>query len=167
MRPEPKDVGSERELLLGFLEFHRATLEIKCSGLTPEQLRTASVAPSNLTLLGLLRHMTDVERYWFRRRIAGEEVAPVYWSEASPDGDFEHLEDAAVATVLERWQAECARSRAILDVIDDLEQLTHDAERDPRTVSVRWVLIHMVEEYARHNGHADFIRERIDGTVGE
>ena len=167
MRPEPKDAGTERELLLGFLEFHRSTLEMKCANLSDDQLRTASAPPSDLTLLGLLRHMTDVERYWFRRRIAGEEVAPVYWDDGAADRDFGDLEGVPVATVLQRWRAECARSRDVIDAVDDLERLTHDVARDPRTVSVRWVLIHMVEEYARHNGHADLIRERIDGATGE
>jgi uncharacterized damage-inducible protein DinB len=140
---------------------------LKCAGLSDAQRRIASAAPSKLTLLGLMRHMTDVERYWFRRRIAGEEVPPWYWEDASPDGDFENLDDADYATVLERWEAECARSRSIIDSVDDLERLTHNAAGDPRSVSVRWVLIHMVEEYARHNGHADLIRERIDGATGE
>lgn len=167
MRPEPKDVGTERELLLGFLEFHRSTLELKCSGLTDEQLRSASAPPSNLTLLGLVRHMTDVERYWFRRRITGEDVSPVYWTDGAADGDFENLESVEVTTVMRRWRDECTRSREIIEAVDDLEALTHNVARDPRTVSVRWVLIHMVEEYARHNGHADLIRERIDGATGE
>lgn len=167
MRPEPKDVGTERELLLGFLDYHRSTLELKCSGLTDAQLRDASAPPSNLTLLGLVRHMTDVERYWFRRRIEGEEVSPVYWDDDAADGDFENLDSAEVATVMRNWTEECIRSRGVIDAVDDLEALTHNVARDPRTVSVRWVLIHMVEEYARHNGHADLIRERIDGATGE
>jgi len=167
MRPEPEDLGTERELLLGFLEFHRSTLELKCSGLTDAELRDASAPPSNLTLLGLVRHLTDVERYWFRRRISGEAVFAMYWDDDTADGDFENLESTDVATVMRRWRDECTRSRAVIDAVDDLDALTHNVARDPRTVSVRWVLIHMVEEYARHNGHADLIRERIDGATGE
>lgn len=111
--------------------------------------------------------MTDVERYWFRRRIGGETVSPVYWDDDAADRDFTNLESADVTAVMRCWRDECARSRAVIDTVDDLGLLTHNVARDPRTVSVRWVLIHMVEEYARHNGHADLIRERIDGATGE
>jgi len=167
MRVDPPDTGSERELVEGFLEFHRATLELKCHGVAAERLRDATVPPSNLSLQGLIRHMTDVERYWFRRRIAGEAIGPVYWDGEGEDRDFDNIGNQDFTKALASWRNECARSREVLDHVASLDEPAHDLSEDPRTVSVRWVLIHMIEEYARHNGHADLIRERIDGATGE
>ncbi len=155
--------GSERATLDAFLDYHRATLALKCEGLSDEQWRTCSAAPSNLSLLGLVRHMAEVERHWFRRVLNGEDAEPLYYSREHPDGDFELLDQADPAEALATWQAECAHSRT-LAAAADLDATGTHREREH---SLRWILVHMIEEYARHNGHADLIRERIDGVVGE
>ena len=166
-RTEPPYVADERAVLTGFLDFHRDTLEWKCTGLTPEQLRERAVPPSSLSLLGIVRHMADVERGWFRRGVAGEKDAgPIHYSDDDPDGDFDRVDDATQADVdeaLATWRAEVRRAREIVAAasLDD----TFAGREDQ--ISVRWVLVHMIEEYARHNGHADLLRERLDGATGE
>jgi uncharacterized damage-inducible protein DinB len=166
-RTDPPNEGSDRELLTAFLDWHRATLEHKCKGLADEQLRERAVPPSSLSLLGLVRHLTEVERTWFQRRMAGRDTPPMYWSDDDPDGDFDNVADADVADAFERWRAACDEARRITDAIDSLDAVAKEPARDGSYVSLRWILIHMVEEYARHNGHADLLRERIDGAVGE
>jgi hypothetical protein len=109
--------------------------------------------------------MSDVELGWFRRTMAGEDVWPRYWLDDDPDGDFDNVDDADVAGSFAIWHAECDRSREIVAGIDSLD--TAGTKRDGTRVSLRWVLAHMIEEYARHNGHADFLRERLDGATGE
>jgi uncharacterized damage-inducible protein DinB len=153
-------------MLEGWLEFHRATLLHKCAGLSDEQLKEASCPPSNLTLLGLVRHMADVERSWFRSRFAGQQVGPLYFSEANPDGEFADVAAADAAADLDVFAGELeqARRAAAGRSLDDTFLHTYPAP-DTR-VSLRWIYLHMIEEYARHNGHADLIRERIDGTTG-
>jgi uncharacterized protein YciI/uncharacterized damage-inducible protein DinB len=157
-------VADERQMLEGWLDFHRQTLLGKCSGLTAEQLRQRAAPPSSLSLLGLVRHMAEVERGWFRRRVAGEDVGFLYSSEADPDGEFDHVDTADpeqdFATYLDEIAA--ARQAAASHGLDERFRHSHrNAE-----MSVRWVYVHMVEEYARHNGHADLLRERIDGATG-
>ena len=157
-------------MLAGWLDWHRATLEMKCAGLTPSELATRAVEPSGLSLLGLVRHMADVERGWFRRGLAGEDAPRLYYSDADPDGDFDNIDpkttDAqTVDTAFATWRAECARAREVVAALPTLDVLfTH---RSGTELSARWVLVHMVEEYSRHNGHADLLRERIDGVTGE
>jgi len=155
--------ADERTTLTGFLEWQRATLVRKCEGLTGEQLRERSAAPSTLSLLGLVRHLTDVERGWFRRTLALEDVQDVYSSEADPDGDFNNTDGAPVDEVFSAWRAECEQARQVVAsrTLDDTGR-----QRNGRIVSLRWILVHMVEEYSRHNGHADLLRQRIDGAVG-
>jgi uncharacterized damage-inducible protein DinB len=162
-RIEPPTVGDERTLLAGFLDYHRDTLAWKCSGLTDEQLALRTVEPSSLSLLGLVRHLTEVERGWFVLTIAGQEAPPLYYSEDNRDGDFNDLDTHSPTEVYEAWQAACARSREITAA----HELDFAGSRRGEDFSLRWVLIHMIEEYARHNGHADFLRERIDGATGE
>ncbi|MFI6323217.1 DinB family protein [Nonomuraea sp. NPDC050556] len=157
--------GTERELLEAFLEWHRQTLALKCSGLTDAQLRERSVPPSSLSLLGLVRHMADVERGWARRYFLDEDAPAYHWSDASPDGDFDEVDTADRAEAFTLWETEAAHSRAAYANLP-LETLSK-AERHGRRVSLRWILIHLIEEYARHNGHADLLRERIDGETGE
>ncbi|GAA0458356.1 hypothetical protein Ade02nite_07680 [Paractinoplanes deccanensis] len=166
--PEPTRVGEpltgpERPMLQGWLDWHRRTLLTKCAGLTADQLKLAAVEPSNLTLLGLVRHMTDVERVWFRWRAAGDHtVGSPYNSADNPDGDFDDVATADAEADLARFEAACAdadRAAATLDL--DHEFATARGRR-----SLRWVYLHMIEEYARHNGHADLLRERIDGVTG-
>jgi len=157
-------VAGERQMLEVWLDFHRQTLLGKCSGLTAEQLRQRAAPPSTLSLLGLVRHMTDVERGWFRRRIAGEDVGFLYSSEADPDGEFDNVEYADAEQDFAAYPAEVelARRAAAGQELDE----TFYHERREVTMSVRWVYLHMIEEYARHNGHADLLRERIDGAIG-
>ncbi|MFG2982152.1 DinB family protein [Streptomyces sp. NPDC048258] len=158
--------GDERSMLVGFLADQRATLVMKCAGLEAE-LSRRSVEPSTLSLLGLVRHLADVERRWFRQVLARQDVAPRFSSEADPDGDFDGVEpgDAeAVRAAWEAWRAEVAFADRFVAEAPDLDVEGDDAWRG--RVSLRWVLIHLVEEYARHNGHADLLRERIDGAIG-
>ena len=165
-RAEPSFTAGDREMLDGWLDYHRATLVTKCEGLTDEQLKTRAVPPSSMSLLGLVRHMSEVERGWFAREIESDENAtPIYFSETSPDGDFDELDSAPVAEVFARFDKEVARARRIA-AARDLDEATPRL-RDGKPLTLRWVLTHMIEEYARHNGHADLIRESIDGEVGE
>ncbi|MBZ9594293.1 DinB family protein [Streptomyces erythrochromogenes] len=158
--------GGERPMLAAFLTDHRATLELKCAGLGPELARR-SVEPSTLSLLGLVRHMADVERRWFRQVLAGQDAPPRFSSQGDPDGDFNGArpdDPAAVEEAWEAWRDEVAFATRFVAEAPDLDVEADDMWRG--RVSLRWVLIHMVEEYARHNGHADLLRERIDGAVG-
>ncbi|GHH73208.1 hypothetical protein GCM10018793_11500 [Streptomyces sulfonofaciens] len=160
----PPSVAGEREMLRAFLDFHRATLALKCEGLGDEELGRQSMPPSTLSLLGLVRHMAEVERTWFRRVVNGEDI-PLVWSE---EGDFQAAYDARGATgpeAFDAWQAEVERARAIEAAADSLDLVVH-CERWGEDVSLRLVMLHLIHEYARHNGHADFLREAIDGTVG-
>lgn len=152
-------------MLEAWLDFHRITLERKCDGLSPEQLRQCAVPPSSLSLLGLVRHMADVERNWFRRALAHEDAPPHYRSEQDSDGAFNQVDTADVADAFTIWHAECAHAREVVASFPDLDALGRDENR-PGRPSVRWVLVHMIEEYSRHNGHADLLREVIDGVVG-
>ncbi len=158
-------VGDERTMLDGWLDYHRQTLLYKCAGLTAEQLKVRSVEPSSLTLLGLVRHMAEVERWWFRRRFAAEDAGDIYCSEESPDGDFDDLDtaDAEADFATFATEIELARKAAEGHSLD--ETFTHP--RRGTDMSLRWVYTHMIEEYARHNGHADLLRERIDGVTGD
>jgi uncharacterized damage-inducible protein DinB len=170
-RPVPLPHAGERDTLEGWLEFHRATLATKCAGLDDIQARTASVAPSALTMLGLVRHLTRVERTWFQRVFSGVQVPPE--EERGADGGFALDEDdtpGGLAEALEAWRAEVARSRAAFASasLDDSGRLSPQeaAHAGSDTVSLRWIVVHMIEEYARHNGHADLVREAIDGVAG-
>ena len=162
-RTDPPYVAPEREMLEAWLEYHRATLRLKCEGLRDEQLRERAVPPSSMSLLGLVRHMADVERNWFRRVLSGEDAAGLFWSPDNADGEFNDVDTASVAEAFAAWDAECdnARSAAAGAALDAT------GTRHGRQVSLRWIYVHMIEEYARHNGHADFLRERIDGATGE
>jgi uncharacterized damage-inducible protein DinB len=164
-RPMPPLNADERTTLESWLDFHRATLAMKCEGLDDEQAATASVPPSGFTLTGLVQHLAEVERNWFRRVLAGEQAPPIHDPKADlrgPDGGFELAEGATLRAALDTWQTEIARARencAARSLTDIGSFMGHD-------VSLRWIYVHMIEEYARHNGHADLIRERIDGTTG-
>ncbi|WP_375546534.1 DinB family protein [Actinophytocola gossypii] len=163
-RVGPPLVAGERETLRAFLDFHRATLAMKCAGLSDEDLRRRSMPPSTLTLLGLVRHMAEVERTWFRRVIDGEDV-PLVWS---ADGDYQVAYDAAGsdrAEAFAAWEAEVEHSRRIERNAESLDVTGHNA-RWGEDVSLRLVMLHLIHEYARHNGHADLLREGIDGEVG-
>jgi uncharacterized damage-inducible protein DinB len=166
-RIEPPLIADERSMLDAWLDYHRATLLMKCAGLSDAQLKLRSAEPSTLSLLGLVRHMTEVERGWFRRTIGGQDAPPLYYSRERPDGDFDDLEDADPAAIFAAFNDEVERCRAVsagvaLDTV--VPRTSHDGRED---FSVRWIIVHMVEEYARHNGHADLLRERIDGAKGD
>lgn len=163
-RINPPYIAGEREMLIHWLDWQRATLDWKCHGLTAEQLAERSVPPSSLSLLGLLQHMVEVERNWFRRVLAGEPIEPIFYSDDEPDGDFDDIDPARVDEVRRLWEAECDNSRAAVEASSSLDVV---AIRRGEQVSLRWILVHMIEEYARHNGHADFLRERIDGATGD
>jgi uncharacterized damage-inducible protein DinB len=163
-RPQPPLIADEREMLRAFLEFHRATLAMKCAGLTDEDLRRRSMPPSALSLLGLVRHMAEVERAWFRKIINGEDL-PLVWS---PDGDYQVAYDPTDGTRAEAfaaWEAEVAHARRIEREAESLDVTAYNPRKDEH-VSLRLVMMHMMHEYARHNGHADFLREGIDGVTG-
>jgi uncharacterized damage-inducible protein DinB len=154
----------ERTTLESWLDFHRATLAMKCEGLDDEQA-AASAPPSALTMTGLVQHMAEVERNWFRRVLAGEQAPPIYDPRADPDGPdggFELAEGATLRDAIDTWRAEiaCARKQCADRGLADTGRF---AGQD---VSLRWIYVHMIEEYARHNGHADLLREHIDGTTG-
>ena len=149
----------------GWLDFHRATLLAKCEGLDDDQLRTRSVPPSSLSLIGLVRHMTEVERNWFRRVLLDEDAPPLYYTDENPDGDFDDVDSADVAACFAAFGSELATVRRIAADHPDLDAVGRGKRRG-HDVSLRWIYVHMIEEYARHNGHADFLRERIDGVTG-
>jgi hypothetical protein len=166
-RVEPDRLADEKSALDEWVDFHRATLLMKCEGLTAEQLKRRSVDPSTLSLLGLVRHMSDVERGWFRRHAAQEEVSFHYDVDGNPDADLLDVDDANAAEDLAHYVAECERCRAATADLS-LETIVPSGGHHPeRTRNVRWIYLHMIEEYARHNGHADLLRERIDGATGD
>ncbi len=166
-RGRPGLQAGEREMLTGWLDHHRAVLFWKCEGLTDEQLRQRSVPPSNLSLLGLIRHLADVERGWFRRVLLGEDVPSLYKTADDPDGDFNGIGDADVAEAFRAFDAECGASRMAVAAAPGLDTLSKErAQGTGQEFSLRWILTHMIEEYARHNGHADLLRERIDSSTG-
>jgi uncharacterized damage-inducible protein DinB len=163
-RTDETIAAGERATLEGFLEWYRATLLGKCAGLSADQLATRAVPPSNLSLLGLVRHMAEVERSWFRRRFAGEDVARVYVSEATADAALDEVHPQTAEADFAVFAAELEACRAAAAGHSLEETFAHPRAGE---MSLRWIYAHMIEEYARHCGHADLIRECIDGTVGQ
>ncbi|MGN9841406.1 DinB family protein [Nonomuraea sp. H19] len=163
-RETPPQVAGETATLAAYLDFHRATLALKCSGLSDDDLRERAVPPSTLSLLGLVRHLTEVERGWFGNAVGGLGLPPLYFSDANPDGDFDDVDAAAVEESLDMWRRTVEQSREIIAGRSPDDTGTRG---DGSAVTVRWVLLHVIEEYARHNGHADLLRQRIDGATGE
>ena len=164
-RRDPDRIADERLALEQWLDYHRATLQQKCSGLSAEQLKRRAAPPSTLSLLGLVRHMTEVERWWFRMHAAGEDLSFPY----DPDqtgADFDDLDDADAAENLEAYRREVEAARAATAGVDLDQVVPSRSDHPERTRDVRWIYLHMIEEYARHNGHADLIREGIDGSTG-
>jgi hypothetical protein len=157
-------VGGERETLIAYLDWHRQTFELKCSGVPLDRLAEMTVPPSMLSLHGLARHLAGVERWWFRIQFAGEDVPMLFYSDDDPDQDFE-FKGADFAADFAVWQAECERSREIVASRPSLDQ-TGTVKRTGEPISLRAILVKMIAEYARHNGHADLLRERIDGATG-
>jgi uncharacterized damage-inducible protein DinB len=162
-RHEPQFVLNEREMLEEWLEFHRTTLLLKCEGLDDTGRKARPVPTSNLSLHGLVRHMAEVERNWFRRVLLEDTGAgPIWFDLAVDDSELVPLDDADWDADLAAWQAECDSSREVASS----HQLDDTGTRRGKPCSLRWIYVHMIEEYARHNGHADLIRELVDGSVG-
>ena len=172
-RPDPPQEGNEAATLLGFLDYQRATLEWKCRGLTDKQLRVA-LPPTSMTLGGILKHLTCVEDYWFTEVVGGGPT-PEPWAsadlEADPDWEWHSAADDSGGDLRALWAERVERSRTVVNArlgkgaAEALAE-AHPAWGGQDRVSLRWVLVHMVEEYSRHNGHADLIRELIDGATG-
>ncbi|HSP64728.1 MAG TPA: DinB family protein [Candidatus Deferrimicrobium sp.] len=171
---DPRDLAKdrvatadERTTLAAFLRYQRDTFQLKCAGLDATALARRSVEPSTLSLLGLIRHLADVERGWFREVMAGHDAPARFSSADDRDGDFDGAQPDAglVAQAWEAWRDEVSFADDSVAAAPNLEVTGHDQWRG--ATSLRWVLVHMIEEYARHNGHADLLRERIDGVVGQ
>jgi hypothetical protein len=166
-RPEPPFHAPERAMLEAWLDFHRATLLSKCDGLVGDQLSARSVPPSGLSLLGLVRHLTEVERNWFRRTLAAESVDAVYSDEGHGGGDFSGAGATDPAGDLQRFRDEVEHCRTVAARYPDLDATATGVRGGQQVdVSLRWIYVHMIEEYARHNGHADLLREAVDGATG-
>jgi hypothetical protein len=163
-RIDPTPVADERQALTESLDYYRRTFELKCEGLDPARLAERSVPPSTLTLHGLLRHLTGVERWWFRIQFAGEDLPNLYYSDDDPEQDFTAL-DGDVGEALSLWHSECQRSREIVAASEFDQTGTRISTGEPFTL--RWLMLRMIGEYARHLGQADLVRERIDGATGE
>ena len=161
-RRDPAGMAPERQMLEEWLEFHRATLLLKCEGLDEADLKQRPVATSNLSLHGLVRHMAEVERNWFQRVLQGNREPFIWVDPDVDDSELVPLDEEVWPEDLAAWQAECDRSRsaAAAHGLDDT------GTRRGKLYSLRWIYLHMIEEYARHNGHADLIREMADGEVG-
>jgi uncharacterized damage-inducible protein DinB len=159
-------LGDERATLTEYLRFQRLTLKVKCEGLDAAQLAHRAVEPSTMSLLGLVRHMAEVERKWFRQRFANQDVPNRYQSDAEPDGDFDGAvaDQAVVDEAWAAWRDEVAFAEEFARDTE-LGFVGRDGAGEP--ISLRELLVHMIEEYARHNGHADLLRERIDGRIGQ
>jgi uncharacterized damage-inducible protein DinB len=157
----------ERATLLDYLRAYRLAIEMKCAGLDAAQLARRSVPPSTMSLLGLIRHMADVERHWFRRVMAQAGAPALYWSEDVPDADWlgAVADPAVVDDAWRAWREEVAFAEKF--VADSPDLGIKGLNRDGTSVALRSVLVHMIEEYARHCGHADLLRERVDGRVGQ
>ena len=172
---DPREHGDppvgERDTLARFLRDYRLTLELKCDGLDAAAMAAQSVAPSDLSLLGLVRHLAAVEQFWFRRVLAGHSAPRLYRSADDRDEAFDAAvaDPAVVAEAWDTWRGEVAFAEHFVAAHEDLGATVSfdDGMGEQASVSVREVLVHMIEEYARHMGHADFLRERIDGRVGQ
>ena len=168
---DPRETGvqttDERSTLLEYLRRYRLTLQIKCDDLDAAQLASRSVPPSTMSLLGLVRHMAEVERGWFRRVMAAQDAPRLYCTADDPDGDFDGAvpDPAVVEDAWQKWHEEVAFAEEFVAATPDLS--TTGTHRDGTVLQLRDILVHMIEEYARHCGHADLLRERIDGRVGQ
>ncbi|MDQ6525997.1 DinB family protein [Nocardioides sp. LHD-245] len=163
-RPRIPRVAGEREALAAYLDYYRATVEMKCRGLTPEQARARSMPPSTLSLQGLVRHLAGCERWWFQQNFERRDVPYLFFTDENPNLDFDLPTDADFVADLETWRHECAVSREILGAheLDDTARPLDWYE----DVDLRWLVLRMITEYAQHCGHADLLREGIDGRIG-
>ncbi len=171
-RVERPRLPDEREALEAALDGGRQTLLLKCAGLSADQLKQRAIPQASLSLLGLVRHLAGVERWWFRRNFAGQELDDIYSFERNPDAEFEELDDADAEADLAMFAAEVELARQTTtgrDLDDTFTLAPHFLlpDRRPDEHNLRWVYLRMIEEYARHNGHADLLRQCIDGTTGD
>lgn len=164
VRPELPRTGGEREMLTAFLDWHRETFALKCAGVAVDRMSQKAVPPSALSLHGLVRHLAGVERWWFRQHFAGEDLPMLHYSDDAPDQDFEWL-DGDVAEAFAVWRTECDHSRRIVAAAPSLDATCRSLVTG-KEMSLRYILVDLIAEYARHNGHTDLLRERIDGTTG-
>jgi uncharacterized damage-inducible protein DinB len=168
---DPRDTGAqltdERATLTDYLRAYRLTLEMKCADLDADQLARRSVPPSTMSLLGLIRHMAEVERSWFRRVMAGQNAPKLYCTDDNADGDFDdaRADSTEIAQAWTAWRDEVEFAEQFTRLATDLSVV--GTMRNGRDIQLREVLVHMIEEYARHCGHADLLRERIDGRIGQ
>ena len=158
--------SGERETLLEYLRHYRMTIELKCEGLGAEQLALRSVPPSNMSLLGLIRHLAQVEQFWFRRVMEGQDLPRLYWNAHEPDLDFNGaVADADVVDdAWASWRREVAHAERFVAAAASLDV---EGAHSDGPIALREVLVHLIEEYARHAGHADLLRECIDGRTGQ
>lgn len=161
-RTEPPVAAGERETLTGFLDYFRATVVMKAGGLSDAD-GARRLVPSLTTVSGLVQHLTDVEQFWFRDRIDGQQDVPTRWSEEDPDGEFRVSEEDSLAKIIEDYESACRQSRDVLERygVEDRCRGGDGGE------NVRWVLVHMIEETGRHCGHLDILRELLDGSTGD
>jgi uncharacterized damage-inducible protein DinB len=168
---EPPELAGERATLVDYLRHYRLTLQVKCADLDAEAMARRSVPPSNLSLLGLVRHMADVERYWFREVMAGQDTPRYYPRDNDDDDEFDGAvgDPDVVEKAWDNWRQEIAFADQFVDEAKDLDiRGSYDQGPENRgTIELREVMLHMIEEYARHCGHADLLRERIDGRIGQ
>jgi uncharacterized damage-inducible protein DinB len=161
-RTEPPETAGERETLTGFLDYFRATVVMKVDGLSDAD-GAMRLVPSLTTVSGLVQHLADVERFWFQDRIDGQQGVPTRWSAEDPDGEFRVSETDSVAKIIEDYEAACRQSREVLQRYELEDRCRGGDGRQ----SVRWVLVHMIEETGRHCGHLDILRELLDGSTGD
>ncbi len=166
--PEPRTTviprtADEQATLTAYLDHYRETFALKCAGVPPHRLSERSSPPSTMSLHGLIRHLAGVERWWFAINFAGDDLPMLHYSDDDPDQDFEDLAGDPGAA-LEVWHTECERSRRIVAAAGSLDQV--GAVERGGAFTLRWLLLHMIAEYAQHDGHADLLREGIDGAVG-
>ena len=169
-RTDPPAQADETTMLVAFLDYYRASLILKSVGLTDEQARACAVPPSDLNISGLIRHMAEVERNWFQRWFIENDAPPIYYGDDDPDGDIHTGPNDTLADAIAVWEKEVQRAREIATAArpDDVaKHVATDPHRAGFQPNMRWILNHMIEEYARHCGHADLLRQCIDGVVGD
>lgn len=163
-RPRIPRVAGERQALTAYLDYYRATVAMKCRGVTGEQARSRPMAPSTMSLHGLVRHLAGIERWWFQQNFERRDVPFLFITPDEPDLDFEPPDDADLDADLRTWQAECAVSREIV-AAHDLDDTARPLDWH-EDVDLRWLVLRMITEYAQHCGHLDLLREGIDGRTG-